>query len=231
MQELTTLLISHNHLKTAEDIRHVVELPSLQTLDLQSNRLDEEDPEALLSVLAGLPNLRVLYLQGNPVVNRIRHYRKTLVSRCPSLMYLDDRPVFPDERSRCSAWAKGLAEGGEKAALEAEREEIRRLREVKRLEDEANFLAFERMIKEGLEARRRRQEDGDGEGEGDDGVNPFSGEPIVPAQDCELVRQAREEANERLINNDNIIFSDADADLPPPPARAPPRPPSPRTEA
>lgn len=36
-------------------------------------------------------DLRVLYLQGNPVVKLIRHYRKTLVSRCPNLKYLDDR--------------------------------------------------------------------------------------------------------------------------------------------
>lgn len=44
-------------------------------------------------------DLRVLYLQGNPVVKLIRHYRKTLVSRCANLKYLDDRYA---PRGKCS---------------------------------------------------------------------------------------------------------------------------------
>ncbi|CAM9110499.1 unnamed protein product, partial [Choristocarpus tenellus] len=76
-------------------------------LDIQHNRID--DPE-VLEVVAAIPDLRVLYLQGNPVVKKIQHYRKTLVSRCLHLKYLDDRPVFESERRRCMAWAKGLAE-------------------------------------------------------------------------------------------------------------------------
>ena len=41
--------------------------------------------------MSAMPDLRVLYLQGNPVVKNIRHYRKTLVSKCAALKYLDDR--------------------------------------------------------------------------------------------------------------------------------------------
>jgi dynein assembly factor 1, axonemal len=42
-------------------------------LDIQSNRIEDE---AILDVVAAIPDLRVLYLMGNPVVNKIRHYRK-----------------------------------------------------------------------------------------------------------------------------------------------------------
>lgn len=38
-----------------------------------------------------MKDLRVLYLQGNPVVKLIRHYRKNLISSCVKLKYLDDR--------------------------------------------------------------------------------------------------------------------------------------------
>lgn len=37
---------------------------------------------------------------GNPVVTKIKDYRRTLISRCKSLTYLDDRPVFAEERQR-----------------------------------------------------------------------------------------------------------------------------------
>lgn len=59
-----------------------------QTLDLQHNRIN--DPDAV-DIVSAMNDLRVLYLQGNPVVKHIRHYRKTLVSKCANLKYLDDR--------------------------------------------------------------------------------------------------------------------------------------------
>jgi len=52
---------------------------------------------------------------GNPVVKEISYYRKTLISGCHQLQYLDERPVFPRERACVEAWVKG--------GLEAEREE------------------------------------------------------------------------------------------------------------
>lgn len=38
-----------------------------------------------------VPELTVLYLHGNPVVKKIRHYRKMILGRIPRLKYLDDR--------------------------------------------------------------------------------------------------------------------------------------------
>ncbi|CAM9719836.1 unnamed protein product, partial [Phaeothamnion confervicola] len=140
LPKLTTLLLGHNILKTAEDVRHILQCPSLQTLDLQHNHI--EDP-AVMDVVAAVPGLRVLYLMGNPIIKVIKHYRKTIVSRCSGLKYLDDRPVFDDERMRCTAWARGFAAGGVDAANTAERAEIVRLRDEKRGEDERQHHAFE----------------------------------------------------------------------------------------
>ena len=106
---LQTLTLNHNSLQTQADIAHLAAVPSVTALDLADNQL--RDP-AILDVLAAMPNLAVLYLSGNPVVKDIPHYRKTVVSRCCGLQYLDDRPVFPEERERCEAWWRTMhAEG------------------------------------------------------------------------------------------------------------------------
>ena len=62
-----------------------------------------------------MPKLAVLYLQGNPVTKKIKNYRKTLIARIPTLKYLDDRPVFDEDRRYAEAFAVG--------GLEEERKE------------------------------------------------------------------------------------------------------------
>ena len=62
-------------------------------------------------MLKQLPNLKCLYLQGNPVVSHMKNYRKTMIAALPSLGYLDERPVFEDERRMVTAWC-GLENQG-----------------------------------------------------------------------------------------------------------------------
>jgi dynein assembly factor 1 len=70
-------------------------------LDLSNNRI--EDP-AIIDILAEIVNLGVLNLQGNPVIGKIPHYRRIVISRLKKLNYLDDRPVFEEERRLVTAW-------------------------------------------------------------------------------------------------------------------------------
>merc|ERR1719353_2816918 len=95
LTRLSTLQIANNHLTSADDIRHLLEVPTITVLDLQNNRIDDV---GVLDVLEAMPVLAVLQLSGNPVIPKINQYRRNTIFRCKSLTYLDDRPVFQDER-------------------------------------------------------------------------------------------------------------------------------------
>ncbi|GBG33349.1 Dynein assembly factor 1, axonemal [Hondaea fermentalgiana] len=154
MKELKTLLLPQNRLKELANIEHVTKLPELSCLDIQKNKI--EDP-AILDVLERCEKLSVLYLQGNPCVKKIRFYRKTTIARLKSLKYLDDRPVFPEERLRAEAWCRGLAEGSVEAARACEKAELDRQRKEKQEKEEANFRAFEKMMLDGKRIRAERE--------------------------------------------------------------------------
>ena len=88
-----------------EDVVGLLECPSLSVVDLSDNCI--EDEAVLDEVLEKMPKLAVLYLQGNGVTRKIKNYRKTMISRIPSLKYLDDRPVFPEDRRYTEAFVRG----------------------------------------------------------------------------------------------------------------------------
>ena len=190
LAQLETLMLSHNRLETVEDIVGLVECPTISTLDVQSNML--EDPRILDEVLVKLPNLRALYLQGNPVVKKIRHYRKRLTFLLPELRYLDDRPVFPDDRLRAVAFMTALeaSDGDVKAAQQAERTEIKRQRDEKKAKEEANFLAFEEMIRnarlkgEAERVAKEAEEKQEGAGGGEEGDETAAPGAQRPADGC-----------------------------------------------
>ena len=72
-----------------------------------------------------------MQLQGNPVIPKVTMYRRKTIHRCKALSYLDDRPIFEEERKAVEAWAIG--------GLPAEREERRRQREEKDLAHRKNL--------------------------------------------------------------------------------------------
>ncbi|KAF4721192.1 hypothetical protein FOZ63_016636 [Perkinsus olseni] len=112
-------------------------------VDLTNNKL--EDPAIVDEVLVKMKGLKVLYLKGNPVVKKIPNYRKTLIAKMPNLKYLDDRPIFPDERRLAEAF---YYRGG----IETEREERKLIRQEKEEERRRNMRNFDLMI------RRAREE-------------------------------------------------------------------------
>ena len=101
LTSLQTLVCTYNKLKSGESVAQLRHCSSLQTLDLQHNEL--EDPE-VLDLFRELPDLRCLYLSGNPMVSKIKNYRKTVVAALSKLTYLDDRPIFEVERRCAEAW-------------------------------------------------------------------------------------------------------------------------------
>jgi dynein axonemal assembly factor 1 len=136
LARLNSLQLSRNRLDSADSIRGLLECPSIQVLDLSENRID--DPAAVLEVLCQMPKLGVLTLQGNPVIQKVENYRKTLVSRIKTLKHLDDRPVFQAERRTAEAWARG--------GREAEAEERKLITQEEEERDRRNFEAMERIF-------------------------------------------------------------------------------------
>ena len=127
-----------------EDVIGLLEIPTLSTIDLSNNLI--ADPQIIEEVLKKLPKLGVLYLQGNEVCKKIPNYRKSLICSLPELKYLDDRPVFPEDRRYAEAFMRG--------GLPEERKE----RKLKKQEDEEyaqqNRIAFDNMIKRAREEKK-----------------------------------------------------------------------------
>ena len=189
LQKLTSLNLSHNQLTSAADIKQLAELEAIQTIDVQYNKIVDTE---IVEILSSLPDLRVLYLIGNPVIKSIKHYRKTLISKCKALKYLDDRPVFDDERRRVEAWMKVYeVDGNTEAANEAERNELSKIRKEKDDADERNFRAFEELMRQGAIIKSKRESDEISATTAE--INPFSGEAIVEVPESSLLREAREQ--------------------------------------
>lgn len=98
---LETLTAQRNHLSTAAGLQPLLQCTSLHTLDLQHNNIEDM---AVIDIIVAMPQLRCLYLAGNPVVSKVPSYRKAMIARCSQLTYLDDRPVTDEERLWCQAW-------------------------------------------------------------------------------------------------------------------------------
>ncbi len=120
-----------------------MECPSISALDISDNRIEAE--EFVGEILMKMPNLAVIYMQNNEFTKKISHYRKSIISRMPEIKYIDDKPVFEDERRFSEAWARGgLEEERKERALykkEKEEEQIRQHNEfrnmIQRYKDEA----------------------------------------------------------------------------------------------
>eukprot|EP00928_Gymnodinium_smaydae_P082872 TRINITY_DN66141_c0_g1_i1.p1 TRINITY_DN66141_c0_g1~~TRINITY_DN66141_c0_g1_i1.p1 ORF type:complete len:584 (-),score=123.03 TRINITY_DN66141_c0_g1_i1:65-1744(-) len=148
LKNLNTLCIAKNRLG-AEGVEDLAELAetTICSLDIQDNLI--WDPDVVPEVLMRMKGLRVLYLKGNECTKKIPNYRKTVTQHCEDLRYLDDRPVFEDDRRAAAAFNRG--------GLEEERAERRRIREEKNAAHDRNMRAFQDMI-ERVKLEKREKE-------------------------------------------------------------------------
>jgi len=147
---LDTLYLARNRIGHGglDDIRGLLECPSLTCLDVQNNAID--DAEALPEVFEKMPELRVLYLLNNKLIKGIKNYRKTMTAKLPKLTYLDDRPVFQEDRRNAEAFARG--------GVEEERKEREKIKTENKERDAKNRQAFRDMIEKAKEERRLAKE-------------------------------------------------------------------------
>lgn len=89
-----------------------------------------------------LPHASVLYLHGNTLLRGLKRYRQEMIAGLPSLTYLDERPVFAEERRVVEAWARG----GE-AEESSERNKIRE-------EKKAHLQSCVQILTDKMEANR-----------------------------------------------------------------------------
>ena len=212
-QKLTNINLANNMLTDYNSIRALLDVPGLQTIDVQGNKIHDAE---VISLFSQFEDLRVLYLQGNPVVKNIPYYRKTVISKCKALKYLDDRPVFEDERRRVDAWAAAFETGGLEAANSAERSEIENIRREKHEADARNMAAFEKMMREGLEIKRQRELSASQNHDpnsnllmeiakgAETDVNPFSGDKILHVPENPELKEIREQRERILCNQENV---------------------------
>jgi dynein assembly factor 1 len=119
-----------------DSIKGLLDCPSITSLDISQNYL--KDPALVDEVLVKMPNLKVLYCQGNKFVKEMPSYRKAMIVKLKNLMYLDDKPVFPEDRRRAEAYMKG--------GWDDERAMMKIIKKEKEDEYNANHEAFRLMI-------------------------------------------------------------------------------------
>lgn len=165
--DLWSMNLSENWIETIENIEHLRHLNNftvcknrigvnglrdviglrdtlIATLDLSDNKI--ADPEVLPQVFGRMKDLKVLYLKGNPVVKMIPNYRKTVIAFLPELKYLDDRPVFVEDRRAAEAFVAG--------GLEGEREMRKLFKKEKEQFHEKQMAMFKLMVEESKTAKR-----------------------------------------------------------------------------
>lgn len=139
--KLNTLLLQRNSIGVngLSDLQGLLCLSNLSVLDISNNKI--EDEAVLTEVLKQIPNLKVLHLNGNPFCKKIPNYRKVVIACLSNLVYLDDRPIFEDERLFAESFVKG--------GLQAEREQRRLWSEEKEAERVKQHQAFKEFISRG----------------------------------------------------------------------------------
>ena len=148
---MDTLYLKRNRLgcggNDVEALKGLLECPTISCLDISENYL--KDPAIFEEVLLKMPNLAVLYTLGNDFVKHVPAFRKTCIARIPTLRYLDDRPVFEEDRRRAEAYLRG--------GMDEERAEMKLLKKEKDEKHWANHNAFRLMVSNARKEKEERE--------------------------------------------------------------------------
>lgn len=123
LDRLKTLDVSHNLIVDINDCEQVIELPALTNLDIRDNQIDNH--RDIVPFFTRMEKLTCLYLAGNPCVRNISHYRRSMTTCMAGLYYLDDKPIFEDERLLAEAFVRGGKE--EELKVKVDLEEKKRI--------------------------------------------------------------------------------------------------------
>ncbi|CUG89409.1 Hypothetical protein, putative [Bodo saltans] len=159
---LKSLNISHNMLESLNGIEHfpnlekvlaannrlecIVALGALENLsilDVSNNKLSKADE--VRGVLRKAKKLTSAMMHGNSFVRDVKNYRKVVIEENPQLRYLDEYPVFDDER-RCSA---AFVSGG----VEKEKEERAAIRQEELDRQTSQRAFFSKLVDVAREQR------------------------------------------------------------------------------
>ncbi|EPY29163.1 hypothetical protein AGDE_10094 [Angomonas deanei] len=136
LPKLENLTAAHNSLRELTATK-LEAFPHLQVLDISFNKVDEEG--TVWEELGKLTGLRTLMLHGNAAVRSLQHYRKHVIALLPELRFLDEYPVFEEERQLAEAFASG--------GTDLENTVRQQQQEAKAAARERQFSFFEETIK------------------------------------------------------------------------------------
>lgn len=86
---LQNLTLAQNYLSDFTSVEHLGQCStSLTAIDLSDNKLAADSRMFDL-----IQQVKCLYLSGNPLVKDTGNYRRTVIGKLPSLLYLDQRGV------------------------------------------------------------------------------------------------------------------------------------------
>lgn len=147
---LKTINLSRNALSTAEALEGLVACPTIDNIDITNNRIEGD----VTSILAKLPDLHALSVNGNPCT-QTQAFRKRTIAAIPTLSYLD-RPI--DEIEKLGAHAF-VTEGPEKE------QEVRLAFIAKQKQERSDeLLQFRTWQREQLALRKEKVAAGETEG-------------------------------------------------------------------
>jgi len=100
---LQSLYISKNLISESAGLSMLSEMVDLSTLDISDNQIKDQ---GIVEVL-GRSTLKVINVEGNPVLKSVQNFRKSVIAKLPSLMNFNSKPVEPDERLLVKAFFNG----------------------------------------------------------------------------------------------------------------------------